>query len=794
MTINEGFMKKEPIAIIGMGCRFPGGANSPEAFWQLLRDGDDAITEVPPERWHLPTFYDPDPMEPGKMYSRWGGFVEGIEQFDAKFFRIARREAASMDPQQRMLLEVAWEALEDAGQVPERLAGSNVGVFIGASSGDYGELQFGASERERLNAYSIMAAAARCVMANRVSYLFDFRGPSFVVDTACSSSLLAVHLGCCSLWNGESSLVLAGGVNALFKPEISVGFSRGFFLAADGRCKSFDARADGYVRSEGAGLVVLKAYKQALADGDPIVALISGSATNHDGHSRDFTVPNHQALQAVIRAAYRQAGLPPEEVQYIETQGTGTSVGDLVEAQAIGAVVGANRAAGNDCLIGAVKSNIGHLESAAGISSLIKAVLALQHRQIPPNLHFETPNPKIPFKTLRLRVPQRLESWPISPSGIRYTSVNSFGAGGANVHVVLQEAPEGGSAEKPVADCAKDIRNQRGMADGGSRMDENDGCYLFPLSARTPQALQAFAQTYLDFLKNQSAELLLSDICYTATVRRTHHAHRVAYVVRSKDELAEQLAAFLAGNAPPVNSTPFRQPTEARLTQGTSNERLTALAERYIQGEALDFQALYPASSLVSLKPRCVRLPSYPWQRKRYWHMRVEAPTISKKSSTTEQETKALPALSPSPIQTKIQAAPVSERQALLIDHVRQQLAQMMDLAPSEIDREQGFFEMGMQSLQAIELSNSLNRSLGLSLDATAAFKYPTIEALATYLAQEMLKTQTGTPMGPLVAQSDPDKSNLTGEQQKITLSELTHLSERDAAALLMSNLERLGY
>src|SRR5664280_3824261 len=360
--------KNEPIAIIGIGCRFP-GAKDPAAFWRLLRDGVDAIREVPADRFDAQKFYDPDPAAPGKMNTRWGGFLEQVDQFDPNFFGISPREAMRMDPQQRLLLEVTWEALQDAGQSPEHLAGTQTGVFIGIATNDYGRLQW--NDLERIDAYSGTGNASS-IAANRISYLFDFRGSSLAIDTACSSSLVAVHLACNSLRSGESTLALAGGVNLILSPAIAINFTKAGAMAPDGRCKAFDARANGYVRSEGAGVVVLKPLSKALAEGDQIYAVIRGSAVNQDGRSNGLMAPNPLAQEAVLREAYRQAAVSPGKVQYIEAHGTGTLLGDPIEAKALGTVLAVERPPGRPCALGSVKTNVGHLEAAAGIAGLIK--------------------------------------------------------------------------------------------------------------------------------------------------------------------------------------------------------------------------------------------------------------------------------------------------------------------------------------------------------------------------------------------------------------------------------------
>src|SRR3954468_5299048 len=399
---------REPIAVVGIGCRFPGRANDPEAFWRLLESGTDAITEVPGDRWNLRSFYDPDRSKPGKTYSRWGGFVEGIDRFDPHFFGISPREAARMDPQQRLLLEVAWEGLEDGGLSLERLSGSEVAVFVGISSFDYSVLQTSFRDRGGIDVHS-NTGGSLSIAANRISYCFDFRGPSVAVDTACSSALVAVHLACQSIWREGCPLALAGGVNSLLLPDWYVGFSRMGMLSAEGRCRAFDARADGFVRSEGAGMVVLKPLSLALADRDRVYAVIRGTAVNQDGRTPGMTVPSQEAQEGLLRQACRSARVAPAQIQFVEAHGTGTPVGDPIEARALGRVLSDGRPDGRPCLIGSVKTNIGHLEAGAGIAGLIKVALALHHRSIPGNLHFDRPNPDIDFDALRLRVPTRCE-------------------------------------------------------------------------------------------------------------------------------------------------------------------------------------------------------------------------------------------------------------------------------------------------------------------------------------------------------------------------------------------------
>jgi acyl transferase domain-containing protein len=367
---------REPIAIIGIGCRFPGDANDAASFWKLLSTGADAITEIPEDRWSIGAYYHPVPGVPGKTYSRWGGFIKGVDQFEPECFGISPREASYIDPQQRLVLEVAWEALEDGGQVIERLAGTNTGVFIGISTTDYAQIQSTFYDSRSISAHT-PTGGALSIAANRISYCLNLHGPSMAVDTACSSALVATHLACQSLWNHECDLALTGGVNTLIIPENFIGFSAASMLSPDGRCKAFDASANGFVRGEGAGIVLLKPLSKALADGDPVYAVILGSGVNQDGRTPGIAMPSQAAQAALLRETYERAGIAPSQVSYVEAHGTGTAVGDPIEANALGEVLSSGRSEGQYCVMGSVKTNIGHLEAAAGIAGVIKVSLAL---------------------------------------------------------------------------------------------------------------------------------------------------------------------------------------------------------------------------------------------------------------------------------------------------------------------------------------------------------------------------------------------------------------------------------
>lgn len=501
--------KREPVAIIGMGCRFPGGANDPASYWRLLASGTDAISEVPRSRWDVDTYYDADPDAAGKMYTRHGGFLGDIDRFDAQFFGVSPLDATNMDPQQRLLLEVAWEALEHAGQVPGAVP--RTGVYVGSFMDDYLQLNLYASDPRAIDAYNTLGLL-RGLAAGRLAYSLDLHGPAMQLDTACSSSLLAAHLAVQALRNRECDLALAGGVNLILVPEVTIGLCRMKAMAADGRCKTFDARADGYVRGEGCGIVVLKRLSDALADGDAIYAVIRGSAVNHDGRSNGLTAPNGTAQKTVIREALADAGVEPDQIQLVEAHGTGTSLGDPIEAMALGEVLCAQRS--GRLLVGSVKSNFGHLESAAGAAALMKVALALHHGAIPPSLHFEQPNPHIPWERLPLTVPTSLAQWP--QDAPRLAGVSSFGMSGTNVHMIVEQAPP-----------APAVR-------------VSEGACVLTLSAPNEEALEALTRAYAAHLES-NPELSLRDVCHTSNVGRKHSANRRAVAAESLDAIVKKL-------------------------------------------------------------------------------------------------------------------------------------------------------------------------------------------------------------------------------------------------------------
>jgi thioester reductase-like protein len=532
---------KEPIAITGIGCRFPGGSNNPADFWQLLCNGVDAITEIPKDRWNQSSFYSAETGKPGKTYSRWGGFIQDIDKFDAHFFGISTQEANPMDPQQRLLLEVTWEAIEDGGHVLDIAGGSNTGVFVGISTFDYSNIQSTIIDKRPANAYTAIGSTLS-IAANRISYCLNFHGPSISVDTACSSSLVGVHLACQSIWTGECRMAVAGGVNCIIMPSNHIAFCSMSALSPDGRCKAFDAEANGFVRSEGAGVIILKPLSEAIKDGDQIYATILATGVNQDGKTQVITMPNKSSQESLVKSTCLDAGISPSEVAYVEAHGTGTAVGDPVEATALGEALGASRSEGEECLIGSVKTNIGHPEAAAGIAGIIKVALMLKHEMIPPSLHFHTPNPSIDFEGLRLRVAQKLEPFRNtiddgngSRANRRIAGVNSFGFGGTNAHVILGEAPDSDTREKPIEE--------------NFITEEERKLSLLPVSARSPEALKGIADSYIRFLSDDDTGSVysLQDISYAASTRRNHFEHRLLIIGSSKREISESLQAFLQG-------------------------------------------------------------------------------------------------------------------------------------------------------------------------------------------------------------------------------------------------------
>ena len=522
MIVRLSAEHHEPIAIIGIGCRFPGGVSDPAGFWQLLSEGRDAITKIPEDRFDLRDYYDERPAQPGRVMTRWGGFLEHLDEMDAAFFGISPLEAERLDPQQRLLLETAWEALEDAGQDTAALAGSRTGVFIGQWLSDFEARLF--AQPETVDFY-MTTGSGRYASSGRLSYALGLRGPSLTLDSACSSSLAAIHLAVRSIRSGESRLALAGGTNVILQPHISIAYSQSKMMAPDGHCKFGDASGDGYVRSEGAALVALKPLDRAVADGDRIYAVIRGSALNNDGRSSgSMGTPSRIGQEELLRSAYDDAGVDPAAVGYVEAHGTGTRAGDPVELGALGAVLGAGRPAQQRVVVGSVKTNIGHTEGAAGVAGLIKATLALHHGAIPRSLHFATPNPAIAWDNAAFEVAAAARPWPDAGEP-RFAGVSAFGIAGTNAHVVLEAAPQ---------------------ADEAASSEPVSGPFLLPLSARSDGALRVLAQRHADRLSGASNPAL-ADVCWSAATRRSALEQRAAFVAADATSMVDALHAYSLG-------------------------------------------------------------------------------------------------------------------------------------------------------------------------------------------------------------------------------------------------------
>lgn len=550
--------RTEPIALVGVGCRFPGGVTDTDTYWRLLTDGVDAVRDIPADRWDNDAFHDS-----GTITTRSGGFLDRIDRFDHDFFGISRREALAMDPHQRLTLEVAWEALENAGRAPSALAGSRTGVFMGVATSDYVTAQI--REAQDVSAYT-SSGAALSFIPGRIAYLLDLRGPNLAVDTACSSSLVAVHQACQSLRAGESDLALAGGVNVVLSPVLLISQSRFGSVSRQGRAMTFSDSADGYVRGDGCGIVVLKRLSDARRDGDRVLALIRGGAVNQDGRSSGITAPNGAAQREVYRTALAASGVAPHRIGLVETHGTGTRLGDPIEAESLADVYG--RPEGHPVHLGAVKTNFGHLEAAAGAAGLIKAALCLAHGEIPPNLHFTRLNANISFEGTTFRVPTRVTPWPAS-DGPRCAAVSSFGLSGTNAHLILEQAPP---APVPAP-------------------DERRPASVLPLSARSETALTELARRYRDRLSgggegdpegygdDGGGGGALADVCHSAAVGRSHFRHRLAVVGATRQEVADRLDAFLRGDSGPGLAVDEAETTDVAFLftgQGAQRPGMTA--------------------------------------------------------------------------------------------------------------------------------------------------------------------------------------------------------------------------
>jgi myxalamid-type polyketide synthase MxaE and MxaD len=761
-SLNRQLQEKErernvPLAIVGMGCNLPGGVHSPEEFWVLLREGRDAIGEVPASRWNIDALYSANPETPGKMSTRWGGFVDGIDEFDPRFFGIAPAEAVAMDPQQRLLLETSWQALENAGIAPAKTAGSPAGVFVGICNGDYGQILFDTG-REKITPY-FASGLSHAIASGRISYVLGLQGPSLAVDTSCSASLVAVHLACQSLRLGECDLALAGGVNVVLNPEVTIALSQAKMMAPDGHCKAFAEGADGFVRAEGCGIIVLRRLPDAIRDGNRILAVVRGTACNQDGRSSGLTAPNGLSQERVITAALANAGMEPDAIDAIEAHGTGTALGDPIEAGALNEVFATATRNSDPLWIGSVKTNLGHLESAAGIAGLIKLVLALQHRELPPSLHFTRPSSHIDWNSLPLKVPTRLEPWK-KRGETRAAGISSFGFSGTNAHVILEEYLEPAHPASTGGDV-----------------------WMFPLSAKSPQALRALATRYAQFL-GEHPKLELVDIAHTLASGRSHFEYRAAIVAASLPELLDQLqqlqreeissgiqtghatlsansvhiafnkdglpspeSSELCGNDPAVRAA--LQQAEA-IIQYASQAGWNEESRRKVLEAA---GALYVLGCEIRLKDfhgnvaRSISLPTYPFERQRYW----PAPARNRESTET-----------PVPVvasQMRFDAFlddPLEARKAKIVEYVTQQAREILGYRNGEpLPSHLALTDAGLDSLMAVELKNRLQAALGQELSSTVIFDCGNVHALAEMLEARLWAARSGPGSGMEASQKE---------------------------------------
>ncbi|WP_434419161.1 beta-ketoacyl synthase N-terminal-like domain-containing protein [Nannocystis pusilla] len=745
----------EPVAVVGIGCRFPGAAD-PAAYWSLLRAGRHAIVDVPPSRWDAAALYDADPQRPGRTLCRSGGFLPAVDGVDWRALRLSPREAKAIDPQHRLLLEVAWEALEDAGLPLEAVAGSRTGVFVGATWNDYARMQ--SRDRDRLDGYAA-AGTPMAFAANRISYTFDLRGPSVALDATCSASLVALHQACQSLWSGDCTLALAGGVNLILAPDSAIIMSKAGVLSAQGRCRALDAAGDGFVRGEGAGLVALKLRSQVTAS-DRVYAYVRGVAIDHNGRGPWIMAPRAEAQTAAIRDALARAAVDPADIDYVELHGTGFPQGDATETAALGAVLG-GAARSRPCAVGSVKTNLGNLEPAAGIASVIKVCLALHHGELPPTLHLERVNPAIDLAGLGLAAQTELTPWP-QRERPRLAAVTTTSFSGVNAHAVL-------AGVDPVAD-----------------LPVARGPWALPLSARDPRALRAHVAAMIDVLRGLDSDDLaaLRDVCFTAAVLRSHHAHRVAVVGDSAPALADALARWLAAANTPeepavapasAGDSPLAGSADSRPGAASQIAELHRLAAAYVAGQTIDWRAAVPAG-------RCVSLPTYPWQRERMWlEWLTEPPLLDDESEISGKidspATATTDAVNPDAgaLLAALQGVPPGLRRARLQRHVEQALRAALELPDDLVIAPHArLFDLGVSSLTALALRTRFQRELACELSPTLLFDHPSLDGLAERLLAAAFPTAVAD--APLDARA----------------REVAALTEVEAEAELARRLEHL--
>ncbi|WP_426752694.1 beta-ketoacyl synthase N-terminal-like domain-containing protein [Myxococcus sp. Y35] len=717
-------------------------SDSPRTLWQMLCDGIDATGDIPAGRWPLESLFDPTPDRPGKIRNRRAGLIDGVDQADPAAFRLSKRELRQMDPQHRLLFECAWQALEDAGIPFDAVRGSRTGVFMGVNFSDFQRML--ARDWSALDGYSVLGSTASFA-ANRLSYAFDLRGPSTVSSVGCASSTVALHEACRSLMLGEVELALAGGVELMLSPDSSIMLSQAGVFSERGQCRTLDAQADGYVRGEGAGVVVLKPLAKVDAS-DRVYAVIRGSAVNHNGRNEWIMAPSASAQADVIRQACEHGGVEAASLDYIELHGSSFLKGDAAEAEAIGEALGTQRPF--PCRLGAISNNLGYLGAAAGIAQFIKVCLSLHHRTLPPTIHVDAPNPLIAFESLGLRIQSELEPWPERGPGVpARAGIVSTSLGGANGFIALEAAPE----RSPMA-----VREAKAPG------------HLLVLSALTPEALRQRALQLRDFLATTpEAEATLDDICFTAAFKRQHHRHRAAVLAEDRDGLVERLELLtqMAGGA--------------LLAQAGQPESWVAAARAFVDGGSLTSE-LYPARG-----GRCVSLPVYPFQRQRLW------PEWLTPDEVCRPPTAARPSAA-----LALQAAAVSAGDARdvprifgeeqMLAFLRGHLAEVLEVDAAALDAQgRTFFELGLNSIGATQLKERLSRALELPLSTTLLFELPRLEPLAKRLLS-LLEARSGS------RPAADSGAGVTEEEQGL-VERISGLSEEEARAQIARTLAELS-
>jgi acyl transferase domain-containing protein/NADP-dependent 3-hydroxy acid dehydrogenase YdfG len=747
VSIDRHQKTETSIAIIGMSGRYP-MADNITAFWENLKSGKDCISEIPEDRWDYHPFFSTDKDEQGKIYSKWGGFINHVDRFDARFFNISPREAELIDPQERLFLETAWHTIENAGYCKSNLWGKQIGVFVGVMWGEY--QLFG--PEAFISNYPMMPNSSYASIANRISYFFNFNGPSMALDTMCSSSITAIHQACHSLRMRESKMAIAGGVNVSIHPQKYLQLCQGRFASSNGKCGSFGEGGDGYVPGEGVGAVLLKPFSQAIADGDHIYAIIRGSSINHGGKTNGYTVPNPNAQATVISDVFKKTGIEPETISYIETHGTGTSLGDPIEFTGLLKAYTSVSHKKQYCPIGSVKSNIGHLESAAGIAALTKVILQMNHKQLVPSLHSNPLNPHIDFENSPFYVQQHLSQWPqpvvyennVKRNIPRRAGISSFGAGGSNAHLILEEYVDPSETRNNHSAVISDFPQKR----------------IIVLSAANETVLQAYAKALRDFLISEdSISNALDAIAYTLQHGRELLAERLAIIVSDTQSLAEKLTQFIQGETGIDHL--YRGNTHSTQTvfiEGragkefirilTEDRDLDKLAQLWVSGATIQWKFLDS-----SQKPNRIPLPSYPFERKRHWigyapgHSPVQKIDSQKRQKTNASTNKK------------------STRRAIT-DYLIKTMAAIARLDPNEIDPEDDFENYGLDSIMISQLNTNLTNHFG-ELPSTLFFKYKNLTSLSEYLFQNFPEKTSDVTSDKVMNSSDDDDINNINDESK---------------------------